>query len=449
MANKLSAINPTVRSFLMPFQEFAKAESSSGIVLILATVIALLWANSPWAESYHSLWATPVAIRVGTLAVDKPLLLWINDGLMAIFFFVVGLEIKRELIDGEFSSPKQALFPITAAIGGMVVPATLYIALNLGGPGERGWGIPMATDIAFALGVLSLLGRHASLSLKVFLTALAIVDDISAVLVIAFFYTDQLVIGSLALAGGVFVLLLLFNRLGFRQPIIYGVLGVVLWVAMLKSGVHATVAGVLLALTIPATRVIDREEFSRKVCHLIDRFNEEGTSKDNIFTTKKQRAILQAIENNINKIQAPLQRFEHFLHPWVAFAIMPVFALANAGVRIGGDFLAGLNNPVTIGIVVGLVFGKQIGIPLFSWLMTKVGVATKPAGVSWGEIYGVGWLAGIGFTMSLFITNLAFWDAELIASAKIGILLASLLSAIVGFVLLAFMRPMEAEPGEG
>lgn len=432
----LNLRKPRIEQITVPFQQFVKAESFSGILLISFMLIALAWANSPWSASYESLWQTPINVSIGSFAIDKPLLLWINDGLMAVFFFVVGLEIKRELKVGELSSLRQALFPISAAIGGMVFPALIYIAFNAGQVGESGWGIPMATDIAFALGILALLGKRAPLGLKVFLTAVAIVDDIGAVMVIAFFYTEKIVWGSLGIAALVFVVLLLINRLGVRKPLPYGLLGIVLWVAFLKSGVHATVAGVLLAMTIPASTIIDRKGFVERIRCYIDRFVDEGIRNGATFTTKEQRALLQGIEDCTHGVEAPLQRLEHALHPWVAFFIMPVFALANAGVDLRTDILAALTNPVTIGIILGLVVGKQIGITLMAWLVTRIGLSRKINGVSWRQIYGAAMLAGIGFTMSLFISNLAFSDPTALANAKVGILAASFISAILGWLVL-------------
>lgn len=433
----LNLPTPRVEQIISPFQEFIRAESFSGILLIIFMLIALIWANSPWSESYHSLWQTQIAINVGGFSIDKPLLLWINDGLMAIFFFVVGLEIKRELLVGELSSVRQATFPIAAAIGGMIAPALIYLAFNAGQVGESGWGIPMATDIAFALGILALLGKRAPLPLKVFLVAVAIVDDIGAVLVIALFYTDQIVWASLGVAAIVMVVLILINRRCVRRPLPYAILGVILWLAFLKSGVHATVAGVLLAMTIPASVAIDRKSFLDRTRKYLDQFEEEGVRNGGSFTTKKQRSLLQAIDDDTLLVEAPLQRLEHTLHPWVAYLIMPVFALANAGVSIQSDLLAALTNPITIGIIAGLVIGKQVGITFMAWLVTRLGISELISGVSWRQIHGTSLLAGIGFTMSLFISNLAFDDAQMLANAKVGILVASAISAGLGWIILS------------
>ncbi len=435
--NILGLNSPRIEQIAIPFQDFIKAESFSGILLISFMLIALAWANSPWAASYESLWQTHISVAVGGFKLDKPLLLWINDGLMAVFFFVVGLEIKRELLVGELSTLRQALFPIFAAVGGMIAPALIFLLFNLNGPGEGGWGIPMATDIAFALGILALLGKRAPLPLKVFLTAVAIVDDIGAVLVIALFYTEQIVWSYLGIAAVVFLILVLFSRFGVRKPFPYALLGLVLWVAFLKSGVHATIAGVLLAMTIPASTRINRKGFLERTRKYLDEFEHEGIRDGSPFTTKKQRALLQGVEDCTHGVEAPLQRLEHSLHPWVAYFIMPVFALANAGVNLRTNILAALANPVTLGIIVGLVVGKQVGVTFMSWLVTRLGLSRKANGVTWKQIYGASMLAGIGFTMSLFISNLAFTDPVMLSNAKVGILAASFLSAGLGWVVLS------------
>jgi NhaA family Na+:H+ antiporter len=426
-----------VEQIVLPFQEFVKTESFSGILLIFFMLAALIWANSPWSASYESLWQTEVSVAIGSFSIDKPLLLWINDGLMAVFFFVVGLEIKRELLVGELSSLRQALFPISAAIGGMLVPAGFYLLFNANGPGSTGWGVPMATDIAFALGILALLGKRAPLPLKIFLTAVAIVDDIGAVLIIALFYTEKIVWGSLALAGAIFVILMILNRMRVRKPLPYALLGILLWVAFLKSGVHATIAGVVLAMTIPATTIVDRKGFVDRVREYLDQFETEGLRNGSTFTTKSQRALLQGIEDCTNGVEAPLQQLEHALHPWVAYMIMPIFALANAGVDLRTDILAALINPVTLGIIAGLVVGKQVGITFMAWLVTRLGLSQKISDVTWKQIWGASALAGIGFTMSLFISNLAFSDPVMLTNAKVGILVASLISAMLGWMILS------------
>jgi NhaA family Na+:H+ antiporter len=423
---------PLVERALRPFQEFAHTEASGGILLMISAVIALIWANSPWAESYTSIWATHLTVGVGDFLLDKPLVLWINDGLMAIFFFVVGLEIKREILAGELSSPRRAALPIAAAIGGMVVPAALYLAVAAGTEGARGWGIPMATDIAFALGILSLAGRSVPIGLKVFLTALAIVDDMGAVLVIALFYTESIATSYLVIAGVGILVLVIANVVGVRGAIVYALVGIVVWVAFLKSGVHATIAGVLLAMTIPSRTRIDEDEFLEGGRSLLDEFESAGDAGD----IEGRHTAVHSLEETCERVQTPLHRLEYGLHPWVAFAIMPIFALANAGVALDAGVGEALASPVFLGIVLGLVLGKQIGVMLFSWIVVRAGIAGLPEGVTWRQIYGAGWLAGVGFTMSLFVTGLAFSDPDLVSEAKMGILAASLVSGIVGYLLL-------------
>ena len=398
----LEAVTPMER-LVRPFQEFANLEASGGILLIGCTVAALIWANSPWAGSYFHLWHTNLTMGFAGKLLSEPLHFWINDGLMALFFLLVGLEIKRETLVGELASLRKAALPIAAALGGMIVPAGLYALLNHSGPGAAGWGIPMATDIAFALGVLALLGDRVPTSLKVFLAALAIADDIGAVLVIAFFYTEQISWISLGVAGLFFVALIAANRAGARHPLIYAVLGIGLWLAFLQSGIHATVAGVLLALTIPARQRIGN-------CA------------------------------SLVRSESPMLRFEHALMPWNKHIIMPVFALANAGVILGAGAARSLADPISLGVICGLVLGKPIGIVLFSWLATRSRIAAMLDGVSWRQVVGVGMLAGIGFTMSLFIANLAFGDTPALETAKVGILAASVTSAVAGVIVLVKER---------
>lgn len=422
---------------LSPFQIFFQRQASSGILLIIATVIALFWANSPWAGAYHDLWRTNIAFSVGDFELSKDLLHWINDGLMVVFFFVVGLEIKREVLVGELSSPRQAILPIMAAIGGMAVPAGFYLLFNAGGPAEAGWGIPMATDIAFALGILSLLGKRVPLSLKIFLTAVAIVDDLGAVLIIALFYTSELVWVSLLIGAIFLVALIVMNRLRVRSPLVYAILGIGMWVAFLQSGVHATIAGVLLAMTIPARTRINTEEFLSHAKYYLGEFGKHDKPGEGVLTNRKQRAAIQAIEDVAEHALTPLQRFEHNLHPFVSNFIMPVFALANAGVVLNGNLLSTFAQPVTLGIMAGLILGKQIGVFLASYLAVKLKWADLPTDMTWQHLYGLAWLAGIGFTMSLFIASLAFGDSEFLSDAKTGILFASLVSGTVGAVILS------------
>ncbi len=425
-----------IEKLTFPIQEFLHKEASGGILLILFTIAALIWANSPFADSYHHLWHTNLSIDLGGVGLNYSLHHWINDGLMVIFFFVVGLEIKRELLVGELSSAKKAALPIAAALGGMIFPALIYVLFNSGTEGASGWGIPMATDIAFVVGILALLGKRVPLALKIFILALAIVDDIGAVLVIAVFYTSQISFVSLMIAAGLLILLIVMNRIGVRNLLIYSLVGIALWLAFLKSGVHATVAGVLLAFTIPASARINTKKFTYESASLINDFDNAGAHGADVLTNSERLSIVEQIENNCEKILTPLQRFEHGLHPWVSFFIMPVFALANAGVTISDGFVSALTSPVSIGIVLGLFIGKQIGIFSFSYLAVKLKLAAEPEGVSWMKIYAASILAGIGFTMSLFIANLAFSSPDLLNISKVGILSGSLLSGIIGFIIL-------------
>jgi Na+:H+ antiporter, NhaA family len=436
---------------LTPFREFTHSTVSGGLLLMVAIVVALIWANSPWAESYDALWQTRVTVGFGDLALSKALLLWINDGLMAIFFLLVGLEIKREVLVGELASFGRALVPIVAALGGAIVPAVLYLLLNPTGPGVRGWGVPMATDIAFALGVLALLGSRVPFALRVFVAAFAIVDDILAVLVIAIFYSGQLSMAALGVALIAFVALVLANVLGVRRPLPYALLGLVLWVAFLQSGIHATVAGVLLAMTIPARTRLDPDRFLVAAQTSLERFGGHGGSTSRLVpVTEEQHAALWELEEATEGAQSPMQRMEHALQPFVAFLIVPLFALANAGVRIPADPVGALVHPISLGIVLGLVIGKQVGITLATWLVVRSGRATLPTGVTWRQIHGVSLLGGIGFTMSLFIAELAFaQDAASLALAKIGILAASVVGGVGGYLLLRRTLPRSTEAAEG
>ncbi|MDX2062416.1 MAG: Na+/H+ antiporter NhaA [Bacteroidia bacterium] len=426
------------------FERFVRTESSSGILLLAVAVVALVWANSPWAESYFAIWHTEVALEAGSFRLEKHLSHWINDGLMAIFFLLVGLEIKREVIDGELSSFKKALLPIATAGGGMLFPALIYVAFNTGGPGERGWAIPTATDIAFALGILTLAGSAVPIGLKVVLTALAIVDDLGAVIIIALFYTDTLAPEYLLYAGLLVLLLVLLNLAGVRNLALYLLPGVVLWYCVLKSGVHATIGGVLLALTIPANTTVNPPAFLTQSRRRLEGFKEaceiEG---DEAGRHSGMQAALEELEDDIRQVQSPLLRLEHGLKNWVAFGIMPIFALANAGVALGSGVAQHLTDPITLGILLGLFLGKQLGVLSFAWLFIRLGWADKPAGVSWRMLYGIACLAGIGFTMSLFVADLSFEGSANLDYAKVGILAATTLSAVYGILILkrALRRP--------
>jgi Na+:H+ antiporter, NhaA family len=411
-------------------------EASSGLVLLAATLAALIWANSPWEHLYHSIWSADVVVGFGQFVLSESRHQWINDGLMSIFFFLVGLEIKREVVIGELSSLRKAAFPIIAAVGGAVIPALLYMLVNHGGEGHNGWGIPMATDIAFALGVLALLGNRVPVSLKVFVTALAIVDDIIAVLVIAIFFTARIDVFSLAIGLAGVAVSFGANLLGIRKPAFYAVIGILVWCAVLKSGVHATVAGVLLAFTIPTRTYVDRDLFLERGRWLLDQFEAA------LPNSTAAHSAIHSMETQCEMVESPLHRIEHSLQVWVSFLIMPLFAFANAGVRLLGKGAAAAAHPVTLGVALGLFVGKPVGIWLFAWMAAKTGVAAPPADLSWGSILGAAWLGGIGFTMSLFIGGLAFGDGVLLDMSKIGTLTASLAAGIGGCVILLYLaRP--------
>lgn len=428
--------NLPIEILVSPFVRFAKMEASSGLVLLGATLAALIWANSPWEHVYHSIWSTEVVVGFGRFVLAETRHQWINDGLMSIFFFLVGLEIKREVVIGELSSLRKAAFPIVAAVGGAVVPALLYVLVNHGGEGRNGWGIPMATDIAFALGVLALLGNRVPISLKVFVTALAIVDDIIAVLVIAVFFTARIDVFSLAVGLAGVLVSFGANLLGVRKPAFYAVIGIFVWCAVLKSGIHATVAGVLLAFTIPTRTYVDHELFLKRGRWLLDRFEAAAPN------SADAHAAIHSIEVQCEMVESPLHRIEHSLQVWVSFLIMPLFAFANAGVRLFGQGAAAATHPVALGVALGLFVGKPVGIWLFAWLAAKTGLATPPAELSWGSILGAAWLGGIGFTMSLFIAGLAFGEGTLLDLSKIGTLAASLAAGIGGSVILLYLaRP--------
>jgi NhaA family Na+:H+ antiporter len=424
-----------VRDLYFIFREFLQLEVTGGIVLLIATVFALLWANSPWADRYYAIWEMPFSIGVGDWVLSHDLHWWINDAFMVLFFLLVGLEIKRETLVGELASFRQAVLPIAAAVGGMIVPALIYVMINLNSPGISGWGIPMATDIAFALGVMTLVGQRLPIGLKVFLTALAIVDDIGAIFVIALFYSGRISWGYLAAAAGVLAILLLINRMGVRNLFIYSFLGLGVWFLIMNSGIHATIAGVLVALFIPARRKLPSETFVERVGSVISRFQQTDEGDPRILTAE-QRKVVHQLESTGQETQIPLQRLEHGLHPWVTYGVIPLFALANAGVSFSQESLSVLISPISLGIVAGLVIGKQVGISLATWLTVKLNLAALPDGVNGRQIYATGWLAGIGFTMSLFISELAFTGKGEVNAAKIGILAASLISGAIGYILI-------------
>ncbi len=432
-------------TLMQPFEDFFKRQASGGLVLLGATLLALTLANSPAAPYYHAFWETKLTIGSYHLGLTQSLHHWINDGLMAIFFFVVGLELKRELLAGELASPRKAALPIAAALGGMLLPALIYLAINPTAPDSRGWGVPMATDIAFAIGVIALLGNRVSRSMAIFLTALAIADDLGAVLVIAFFYSGPLSGTALTWGLGFLILLIIGNRLDIQHPNYYALIGFALWVALLKSGIHASIAGVLIGFTIPVRARHDEETFLNKSSQLIERYKSveriEGP-----FHHEQRLGTLLALEHVCHDAMSPLQRMEHEMTSWVMFGVMPIFALANAGIHLTpSEIPMALTHPVTIGVMLGLLIGKPLGIVFFSWLAVRLKLCELPSGGSWRELTGVGILAGIGFTMSMFITNLAFIRPELATAAKLGIFFASLIAGLLGYALL-YRTPTSKAP---
>jgi len=390
------------RRLVRPLQEFLATETAGGALLLAAAAAAIAWANAPFGDTYFDFWAARLNIDLGAVAIDEALVSWVNDALMAVFFFVVGLEIKRELTRGELAERRKAALPAIAAVGGMLAPALIFLAINLGGDGERGWGIPMATDIAFAVGVLTLAGARVPLSLKVFLLALAIVDDLGAIAVIALFYTDDLALPWLAAAIALFAMTYVLARLGVRHIFIFAAIGLVAWLAVYESGIHATIAGVMMGLLIPS-----------------------GDSGGEASV---------------------LMRLEHVLHPWTSFVIVPIFALANAGIVLDGGIVRdAASSPVSLGVALGLMLGKPIGIVLFAFAAVKLGVASLPDGVRWPQVAAVGMVAGIGFTVSLFIAPLAFSDTGLVDEAKLGVLAGSMLIGIAGLVALRLLPPASGD----
>jgi NhaA family Na+:H+ antiporter len=438
---KVSEPYPLERLFgriLSPLERFLRQATAGGIVLVATTVVALVIANSPLGESFAHFWERRAGLQLGAWTLEQSLHHWINDGLMALFFLLVGLELKREALVGELSSLKDAALPIIAAIGGMVVPALIYLALNPASPAARGWGIPMATDIAFAIGILVLLAWRIPRALIVFLMALAIADDLGAVLVIALFYTGALDTGALLYAAVALGLLVLLNRGGVRRRLPYWLLGALLWYFTLLSGIHATVAGVLLAFTIPVRPSRTPQEFEARVSQLLTAFRahaEDPSTPSDPVTSHDMAAIAANLERDAKAVQSPLHRTEEGLGGWVTFVILPLFALANAGIDFRNtDLWASLSHSITLGIALGLVLGKFAGIAGFSWVAIRLGVARLPPEAGWRHVLGAAWLGGIGFTMSLFISQLAFDDPTGLELAKIGILFGSLVAAVICLV---------------
>lgn len=423
---------------MAPIARFLHVEAAGGAVLLVATVVALALANSPWADRFLAIWNTPVSLHVGSVRVVHTLREWINDGLMTVFFFVIGLEIKLELVQGELRTARQAALPVLAALGGMVVPAGIYLVLQHGQPGSRGWGIPMATDIAFVVGAMALFGSRVPRGLRVMILSLAIVDDIGAILVIAIGYSAQVNFLALALAAGGIAGVLVMQRIGVRSIPLYWVAGIATWAAVHASGVHATLAGVVLGLLTPTRSWVGVGLLGQMVQKA-----EEFLSGEAPATNRERMAILARVQAAATEALSPLDRLQSTLHPWVSFVIMPVFALANAGVALR---VPDLGSPVAIAIAAALVLGKPMGILVFAWLGVLLGACRLPDGVGWGAILAGGALSGIGFTMSIFIAGLALPE-PMLSQSKVGILAASVIAASVGMALLAAMtKPESATP---
>lgn len=421
---------------LTPFEEFVHGQTTSGLLLMASAVIALIMANSFLSEFYTHVTHTLVGLNIGEWKLEMSLHHWVNDALMAIFFFLVGMELKREILVGELSDLRKAALPIVAAIGGMLVPAALFFVMNPEGDASRGWGIPMATDIAFAVGALVLLGNKVPKTLVTFLVALAIVDDLGAVLVIAIFYTKELVPMWLGVAALIVGILVFFNFIGVRRTIPYFLVAVLLWYALLQSGVHATIAGVLGAFSVPARPKYDPSLFVSRLRELVERFKEGLDSGKNIMTNHQLQAVAQSLETDVNYVQTPLQSLEHHWHVPVAFFVIPIFALFNAGVPLQFEsWSAVLSNPIVLGVTLGLVIGKFVGIVGASWIFLKLGLSQLPTGVKFTQLAGVALLAGIGFTMSIFVAELAYAPhPDYLVMAKVGILSASVIAGVIGYI---------------
>lgn len=433
---------------LSPFQEFIHGQTASGYVLMATAVVAIIIANSTLGEAYQHILHIPAGVHIGEWKMQLDLHHWINDALMALFFFLVGMELKREFLVGELADLRRAALPIVAAIGGMVVPALIYFAINPAGDAANGWGIPMATDIAFALGAMSLLGRRVPKALVTFLVALAIVDDLAAVLVIALFYTSQLSLHWLMTAAGLTAALVALNLAGIRKTLPYFIIAVLLWYAVFQSGVHATLAGVIGAFCVPARAKYAPAFFAERLTELTNELQESMKKDSNVMTNPRLQSVVQAIGYNVSGVRTPLQHLEHYWHIPVAFGVIPIFALFNAGVPLQFDSLSDvITNPIMLGVLLGLLLGKFVGISLACWLSIKLRLASLPEDVSFTQIAGAAMLAGIGFTMSIFIAELAFpTHPDYLLMAKIGILGASLLAGIIGFIWLWFAGKPKARP---
>jgi NhaA family Na+:H+ antiporter len=422
------AARAAARRLLSPVEHFLSIETASGILLLVAAGLALVWANSPWRASYQALWHTPVGLRLGPLSFERDLHFWINDGLMVVFFFVVGLEIRRELHGGELSELRRAALPAIAALGGMIVPASIYLLFNAGTAAVRGWGIPMATDIAFAVGVLALLGKRVRPALRILLLALAVIDDLGAIIIIAIFYSTGVSWSGLVLAAAGVTWLLGFQKLGVRSPWAYLLPGLVVWAGAYLAGVHPTLAGVVIGLLTPVRPWLGPREFADYATAAVHDLSIAEVAVDE----RKLVARLAQLQLPLREAVSPVERLQHGLHGWVAYLIMPLFALANAGVTLGDARLDGAGQNVFLGVLCGLGVGKPLGVFAFSWLAVRARVAALPTGVGWIDVSVLGVVAGIGFTMALFISTLAFPTGAFIEVAKLGILGASALAGVVG-----------------
>lgn len=441
---------PAIDRVIRHWRVFISSEVLGSLFLLLCTIIAMIWANSPVAESYFGLLEMPLSVSLGDLHFSLTLHQWLNEGLMMAFFFLIGLEVKEQILVGELSTVRQALLPVGAALGGMLVPATIYMLLNVAGLGSSGWGVPMSTDIAFALGILALLGRRVPLSLKIFLATLAIADDIGAILVITLFYTGHLNITGLLIAVLFWLILYLLGRWGIYNPLVFFTLSILIWLGFFASGIHATIAGVVIAMAIPARPL-------REPIHVLEqiraRLDPDRMTGHDVLRHHDQRQAVSELSNAMMDMTPPLVQLEKSLRPWVMFMLMPLFALANAGVSLsegGASLRETFTHPVGLGVFLGLFVGKPLGISLFTWLAVRLRLADLPRGVTWRHIRGASVLAGIGFTMSLFVTQLAFSNQHALAQeAKIGVLAASAVAGVVGLLILRHARTDELSPGVG
>ena len=461
---------PLTRYVVQPTIHFMRVEAAGGIVLVLAAAAALIWANA-FGDSYNDFWHTEIVADLGLLTLGESLHDWVNDALMAIFFFVVGLEIKREAVHGELRDRRQAALPIFAALGGMVVPASVYAAFNAGGPGGAGWGIPVATDIAFALGVLSLLGNRVPIQLKVFLLTLAVADDVGGILIIAVFYAEQVSLPWLLGAGATIGVIFAMQRNGVRLIRAYLPVGFVLWLCIFESGVEATIGGVILGLLTPASALVSRERFGASMAEMLERFHgamgrgpledprpgpdapaRAGMHPGELAERELREDLTEEVVHDmgalVRETQSPLHRVEHGVGPWSAFVVVPIFALANAGIALTGEAISdALRSDVAWGVAAGLLLGKLVGVLVFSYVTVRLGVSDLPAGVRWGHVAGVALLAGIGFTVSIFIATLSFDDVQLVEEAKIGIFAATIIAAVLGYLALRLLPPSTHDEG--